>query len=95
MTYFRVTVTVLLLLLAYLQTQLWVGQASYVSNKKLSSLIAKTKQANQKLEVRNSQLYAEILSLKAGNEAIIAKARIDLGMVKQGEVFYQVVGADS
>lgn len=45
---------------------------------------------NKKLAERNAILMADIFDLKHGNEAIEEHARNDLGMIKKGEVFYQI-----
>jgi len=46
---------------------------------------------NEMLKERNAQLQAQVDSLRAGDEAIEALARSELGLVKRGETFYQVV----
>jgi cell division protein FtsB len=48
------------------------------------------KQAEQKRE-RNDALYAEVLDLRKGQEAIEERARYDLGMIKENESFFQVI----
>ena len=47
-------------------------------------------EVNQKLELRNAGLDAEVRDLKNGYEAIEERARFELGLVKPGEVFVQV-----
>ena len=44
---------------------------------------------NQKLEQRNAALDAEVRDLKSGYDAIEERARFELGLVKDGEVFVQ------
>jgi cell division protein FtsB len=41
--------------------------------------------------VRNGALEAEVRDLKQGLEAIEERARYELGMIKPGEVFFQVI----
>jgi len=53
----------------------------------ISSLQAK----NDEIVRRNVYLTNEITALKKGGAAIENRARNDLGMVKKGEIFYQVV----
>jgi cell division protein FtsB len=48
------------------------------------------REVNQKLEQRNRELDAEVRDLKSGYEAIEERARYELGMIKDGEVFVQV-----
>ena len=40
---------------------------------------------------RNQAVEADIAELKSGEQALEERARYDLGMVKQGEIYYQVV----
>jgi cell division protein FtsB len=47
---------------------------------------------NERLEVRNAALAAEVKDLKQGSDAIEERARYELGMVKNDEVFFQVPG---
>ena len=46
---------------------------------------------NNVLRERNRSLTAEVLDLKTGLEAIEERARTEMGMIKQGETFYQIV----
>jgi cell division protein FtsB len=45
------------------------------------------------LKARNGALDAEVRDLKQGLEAIEERARLELGMIKKDEVFYQIVPA--
>lgn len=40
---------------------------------------------------RNDSLYAEVLDLRKGQEAIEERARHDLGMIKDDETFFQII----
>lgn len=46
---------------------------------------------NSGLKARNETLDAEVRDLKSGRAAIEERARSELGMIKQDEVFYQVM----
>ena len=46
---------------------------------------------NLRLQERNQALAAEVQDLKQGMEAIEEKARSEMGMIKEGETFYQIV----
>ncbi len=52
------------------------------------------KQINEQTQKRNAALDAEVRDLKRGTDAIEERARSELGMVKQGEIFFQVVGGE-
>lgn len=82
---------VLIGLFAFLQYQLWFATGGILSVRTLQQHIQNQKAENQRLVQRNKVLIADVRDLKSGNHAIEARAREDLGMIKQGEVFYQVV----
>ena len=50
-----------------------------------------TEIGNHELVELHHRLNAEVLDLKQGLDAIEEHAREDLGMVKEGETFYQIV----
>lgn len=83
--------TVLVLLLAVLQYALWVGRGSAPELWRMDQMVAAQKNENADLTARNKILQAEVNDLKQGQLAIEQRARSELGMVKQGEVFYQFV----
>ncbi len=43
------------------------------------------------MEKENQELRAEIEDLKKGLEAIQERARSELGMIKEGETYFQIV----
>ena len=81
----------LLLLLVYLQYQLWMSDGGLLDVWELHTEVETLRRENAELQERNAALNAEVLDLKQGLDAIEEHAREDLGMVKEGEVFYQVV----
>jgi cell division protein FtsB len=81
----------LLLLLLYLQYQLWIGDGSLQDVWELHKEVELQRQENIELRERNAALEAEVTDLQQGLDAIEEHAREDLGMVKEGETFYQVV----
>jgi len=80
----------LALLLGGLQYRLWVGEGSFVQVTELKQQIAEQLTENERLLERNHLLEAEIMELKQGMETVEERARHELGMVKQGEVLYQI-----
>jgi len=81
----------LVLLLLYLQYQLWIGDGSLQDVWELHKEVELQRQKNIELRERNAALEAEVTDLQQGLDAIEEHAREDLGMVKEGETFYQVV----
>jgi len=84
-------VILLVLLLVYLQYKLWFGEGSLQDVWQLHQDVEFQRQENSELRERNAALEAEVKDLQQGFDAIEEHAREDLGMVKEGETFYQVV----
>lgn len=78
-------------LLAILQYDLWFGDGSLMAAWKLEDQIAQQKQENDQLQRRNDALTAEVSDLKSGLAAIEERARSELGMIKEGETFVQIL----
>lgn len=86
--------TVLLIALVVgLQYRLWVGDGSLAEVWQLRQAVAAQSEENARLVERNSALEAEVLDLKQGLDAVEERARSELGMIKDDEVFYQIVEA--
>ncbi|HQQ70349.1 MAG TPA: cell division protein FtsB [Alicycliphilus sp.] len=87
----RVVPLFLLLLLVAIHTQLWTGRGSVAHVQELRQQIAKQQAANAQSRATNEHLAAEVSDLKSGLETVEEKARSELGMVKPGEIYVQVV----
>ncbi|MBL7000997.1 MAG: septum formation initiator family protein [Gammaproteobacteria bacterium] len=74
-----------------LQYRLWFGDGSLSEVVQLSRELEIQKQKLQQLEERNRVLEAQVLDLQNGLDAFEEKARNDLGMIKKGETFFQIV----
>jgi cell division protein FtsB len=84
---------ILVILIAAIQTQLWLGKGGWLRVWELDRQVDAQREANEKLRTRNAALDAEVRDLKTGYDAIEERARNDLGMIRQDEVFYQVIQA--
>ncbi len=82
-------------ILLALQYPLWIGKGSWLRVWELDSSLTQQKEQNAKLKARNDALDAEVRDLKQGLEAVEERARLELGMIKKDEVFYQVVAPDT
>ncbi|WP_131111177.1 cell division protein FtsB [Sulfuricystis thermophila] len=80
---------VLAALLILLQYPLWFGKGGLLRVWDLERQLAAQREMNQGLEARNAALDAEVRDLKSGLEAIEERARYELGLVKEGEIFVQ------
>ncbi len=81
---------VLAILIALLQYPLWLGKGGWLRVWEHDRQLKAQKEFNQKLEQRNAGLDAEVRDLKSGYEAIEERARFELGMTREGEIFVQV-----
>lgn len=81
----------LVLLIALIQNPLWFGKGGLLRVHELNGQIDAQRETNVKLAVRNAALDAEVVDLKKGYDAIEERARSELGMVKQDEVFFQLL----
>jgi len=89
--FMKVVASCLFLLLIALQLKLWFGGHGMFQLWSLETTIDQAKNTNSELIQRNEQLHAQVKELKQGKEALEERARSQLGMIKDGEVFYRVV----
>ena len=79
------------MLIALIQYPLWLGKGGWSRVWEVDQQIHAQREINQKLQLRNAALDAEVRDLKQGLEAIEERARSELGMIKQDEVFFQLL----
>jgi cell division protein FtsB len=87
----RILGIVLAVLLVTIQYPLWFGKGGWLRARDLERQLAAQRETNATLAARNAAAAAEVSSLREGNEAIEERARAQLNMVKEGEVFFQFV----
>ena len=87
----RILAAALAVLLLLIQYPLWLGKGGWLRVWDLDRQVQGQKDQNAKLGKRNAALDAEVRDLKQGLEAVEERARYELGMVKQDEVFFQIV----
>jgi cell division protein FtsB len=78
-------------LIILVQFPLWLGKGSWLRVWEVDRQVAAQHEKNGQLEVRNAALAAEVRDLKQGTEAIEERARMELGLIKSDEVFFQIV----
>ena len=91
MNFVKIATYVLLGMLVLLQYPLWFGDGGVIAVWRLDREIAAQQKENAQLKERNQTLEAQVNDLKQGLEVIEGRARSELGMVKKGETFYQVI----
>lgn len=87
----RLLVIILTGLLLFLQIRLWTGEGSLADVWQINQDVSAQRSENEHLKARNLALEAEVNDLKKGSAAIEERARSELGMIKEGETFFQVI----
>jgi len=90
----RILIALLLIVLAALQYRLWLGQLSVTDYLRQQEEIATQQASNQELIKRNRMLLADVDDLRQGQEAIEERARNELGLIAEDEVFFRIVPRD-
>jgi len=80
--------------LLLLQYRLWFADGGIAEQVRLERKIVQQQDGNQVLRERNVALEREVLELQSGHLVVEQRARNDLGLVKQGEVYYQFTDSD-
>ncbi len=86
----RVVTLVLVVLIALVQSELWLGRGGVPRTLELSNKLERQRIDNLAAKSRNDLLAAEVGDLKEGLEMVEEKARFELGMVKPDEILVQV-----
>lgn len=82
---------ILIILLIFLQYRLWFEAGGLLDMFRLKNTVKTEQYANEQLKARNQALVQQIQQLQKNQDAVESRARQELGMIKQDEVFYQVV----
>ena len=83
-------VAILVVVLMGLQYRAWFSDDGYFAARALNERLEQQQHRAELQRQRNRLLAAEVLGLKKGNAAVEARARADLGMIREGETFYVV-----
>ena len=87
----RLLSILLVVLLIVIQYPLWLGKGGWLRVWDLDRQVTAAQQKNEELKDRNDRLASEVRDLKEGRDAVEERARYELGMLKEGEVFVQVI----
>jgi len=79
------------LLLIFLQYHLWFQDGGMIDFLQAKKKLQTEEALNAKLQLRNEELLNQIQALQTNSDAIESRARHELGMIKKGETFYQVI----
>ncbi len=87
----RLILICLTALLILIQYPLWLGKGGWLRvwdlSRQLDSALAK----EQELKARNDKLASEVQDLKEGTGAVEERARYELGLIKENEIFVQIL----
>ena len=81
----------LLGLLLLLQYRLWFAEGGLAEANRLQAQLEEVEAENAELTARNEALTREVIASQDGTEAVEKNARENLGLIKEGEVYYQFV----
>lgn len=82
---------ILVVIFTTLQYRIWFGESSFREIKQQREKVDNIRKENKELELRNKKIVAEITDLRDGKDAIEERARYQLGMIKEGEVFIRIL----
>ncbi len=87
----KILLSVIFLLIILLQYRLWYGDGGIEEIKAYQQRLDDLQAQVEEKKERNEALYAEVEDLRKGQEAVEERARDELGMIKEGETFFQVL----
>jgi cell division protein FtsB len=82
---------VLLLVIACLQYSLWFGKGGWMRVWDVDRQLQTQRESNRGLKFRNAAMEAEVRDLKQGLDAVEERARSELGLTRQDEIFIQIL----
>lgn len=87
----KIFIAIIILLIIHFQYRIWVGDGSVAQIDAYQLRLDDLKKQVEEKRQRNEALYAEVLDLRKGQEAIEERARDELGMIKEDETFFYVL----
>lgn len=90
----RLITIALAVLLVLIQYPLWIGKGGWLSVADMRGRVDAMRVKTEQLKARNAKLESEVRDLQEGTGAIEERARHELGMIKQNEIFVQVLRKD-
>lgn len=87
----RWLLAILVVLLLILQYRLWIAEGSLAERHRLEQQVRDQVAVNEELRARNAVLEREVLELQNGNAVVEQRAREELNLVREDEVYYQFV----
>ena len=87
----KLVLAVFVVMFIFLQYTLWAGKQNVTDLYRLNRQVDDVQNGNQELQSRNDQSHEDVIDIKSRLGAIESQARFDLGLIKPGETYYQIV----
>ena len=90
----KLVLSVFIGMLIVLQYAFWAGKQNVIDLYRLNRQVDDVRIENHELQDRNDRLHEDVIDIKNQLGAIESKARFDLGLIKPGETYYQIVRSE-
>ena len=90
----KLVLAVFVVIVILLQYALWAGKQNVIDLYRLNRQVDGVRNKNQESQIRNDQLHEDVIDIKSQLGAIESQARFDLGLIKPGETYYQIVRSE-
>ena len=90
----KLVLSVFVVMLIFLQYALWGGKQNVIDLYRLNRQVDDVRRDNREFQNRNDQLHEDVIDIKSRLGAIESQARFDLGLIKPGETYYQIVRSE-
>ena len=91
----KLVLSVFIGMLIFLQYAFWAGKQNVTDLYRLNRQVDDVRIENRESQIRNDQLHEDVIDIKSRMGAIESQARFDLGLIKDGETYYQIVRSES
>ena len=90
----KLALSVFIGMLIFLQYAFWAGKQNVIDLYRLNRQVDDVQIENHELHDRNDRLHEDVIDIKSRLGAIESQARFDLGLIKSGETYYQIVRSE-
>ncbi len=87
----RLILIILASLLLLIQFPLWLGKGGWLRAWDLDQQVTTAQKKTEDLKARNAKLASEVQDLRNGTGAVEERARYELGMIRDNEIFVQIL----
>jgi cell division protein FtsB len=91
----RLLFLTLLALFLLIQYPLWFGQGGWFAAWELKQKVSEQRAVNEGIRQRNLAMEAEVEDLRVGTQAVEERARTDLGLMLDEEVYVQILPTEA